>query len=106
MLTPLEEAYARLTMQQFILKMVVSDHLSSCTPQSSQTFKDNMIKALGRNYAAGNLTPQGDQKAAEIRDRSVELSEEFLEGVTTIENEIRDHRDRKHSGPAQPRSGG
>jgi hypothetical protein len=94
MLTPIDEAYARLSMLEFALEVVMANHLSKCNQELSNKFKDDFVRKmhppdLSSPALSGPFSPEREQKEAEIIQRTIEMAERFMQKVAKHEAEIR-----------------
>lgn len=94
MITPIDEAFARLTMLEFALEVVMANHLVQFTPEASENFKVEFLSRmqsfdLSSSDSSGSFSHAHEQKEAEIARRSLELAERFFQKVADREAEIR-----------------
>lgn len=89
MLTEIEEAFARLTMLEFMLEVVMANQLSEAPPKDSEIAKSDLLRISTRTY--GHIT--GDLDAARnmrnVSERASEMAARFVEKVARREAEIR-----------------
>ncbi len=88
-LTDIEEAFARLSMLEFVLEVVMANQLVGVSQAASDEAKTDLVETMKRAY--GPLTGDLDtaKRVAVISQRSVEMAERFVQKLAQREAEIR-----------------
>jgi hypothetical protein len=87
MITPIDEAFARLTMLEFAMEIHTANTLSWQTPESSDKWKQDFVRLARSPILPASLT--NEQKEAEILQRSIQMAENFVQKVAEREALIR-----------------
>ena len=91
MITPIDEAFARLSMLEFALEVMFANKLASDPMQSSQKFKDDFVRLMRAGKLPDKFNTYRDEvKEAEISQRAIQMAEHFIQKVTVRETLIRD----------------
>lgn len=86
---PIEEAFARLTMLEFILEIVLANDLSDIPENiSAQVKRDIVLRAREPRQNEYDNIPK-DDVACRILNRSAQMTSRFLEKVAEREAEVR-----------------
>lgn len=88
-LSEVEEAYARLSMLEYVCEIVLANQLAEAGQESSDAEKARLIESMSNRYDSSS----GDFDAAVnlrgVTERSVEMMEGFIEKVARREAAVR-----------------
>ena len=83
------EMYAKFTVVQHALEVVIAEHLASLSPPASRRWKDDLFCQIHDPNLPDLVSPDQEQAEAAILDRSVFLAGQFVKNVATKEAEVR-----------------
>lgn len=91
-LTDIEEAFARLSMMEFLLEVVMANQLMDVPQGVSDQVKRDLVETMQRAYGPLTGDIETAKRMAAIADRSVEMLEHFLQKLARREAELRARR--------------
>lgn len=90
MLSDIQEAFARLSMLEFVLEIVMANQLAQADEGHSTKAKQDLVAAMATPYTLANLEQVERSGGEFIALRAAEMAKRFAEKVAAREREIRD----------------
>lgn len=92
--TPINEAFARLSMLEFLLEVIAANELARHEPEHSKAWKANFLQRFEAPILGPiPATTAAEQTEAWIAERSTQMAKRLMEKVTDRERGIREaHR--------------
>jgi len=88
-LTEIEEAYARLSMLEFAIEVIMANQLARADEESSRVTKEDFVRVAARSYGAMTGDLDTARRMQAIACRSAEMAERLVDKVARREKEIR-----------------
>jgi hypothetical protein len=90
MITPIDEAFARLSVLEFVIEIHTANTLAWQSQEISDQWKRDFVERTGSVILPNVLT--NEQKEAEITARAIQMAERFVKKVSEREASIRNSR--------------
>lgn len=85
----IREAFARLSMLEFALEIVIANELSKNTLDISQRWKSDFVRMMKNPRLPDSLTPGSEQLEAYIVERACQMAQRFVHRLAERETLIR-----------------
>jgi hypothetical protein len=90
MSTPINETFARLTMLEFAVEVMIANELSRQPQAASVQFKNDFISRFSSPiFSSGPILSDDEQAEAWIAERTQQMASRLMEKVASRESEIR-----------------